>query len=125
MNWLNVNVTKLRDDVFAGATPEELGIWLRLVAYCALMENGGGIIGCEPWTERQWQTTCGISKAEVDVKSRLWRFGGNEGVLWVYGYPKEQEAVLKAKRAGGKRGARKRWKPKNVVHLEADNEGVL
>lgn len=120
MIWLNVKVAMLHDEVCASATPHELGIWFRLLAYCASQENGGTIMNCIGWTDRQWWVAAGISKAELDqTKSRLWTWSGVQtGVLWVYGYPKDQEAIVKAKREGGKRGARKRWKPKNVVKIQ-------
>lgn len=125
MNWLNVNVTQLRDGMFGGADPTEIGIWLRLAAYCASQENGGVILGCVTWTERQWQTTCGLSLEEVQRPSRLWQWGVARELISIYGYPKEQEAIMRAKRAGGKRGAKRRWKPKNIVHMKGDSEATL
>jgi len=120
MIWLNIEISQLHDEVLSGASPEELGIWLRLMAYCASQENGGTIMNCIGWTDRQWWVAAGISREELEgLKSRLWTWSGSQvGVLWVYGYPKDQEALMKAKREGGKKGARKRWKPKNVVKME-------
>lgn len=110
MDYLNVHVPLLRSDLFADASPEDLGVWLRLSAYCAQQENGGQIIACAEWSDHKWLMTVGIRKADLDRQSTLWTWANSQpGVLWVTGYPKEQEAKLKAQRKGGKIGAKRRW----------------
>ncbi|HXJ42849.1 MAG TPA: hypothetical protein VNH18_26445 [Bryobacteraceae bacterium] len=127
MNWLNTFLPQLRDDRFSGASTEELGVWLRLVAYCAAMENGGSIVGCGSWTEQQWPVAIGISKEAVQFQRErgLWEWNPPHTSIWVYGYPTEQETRMKAMRVGGKRGARKRWKPKNVLPIQQKSAGDL
>lgn len=122
MNWLNVSVTTLHDEVFLGASPCEKGIWLSLMTYCVSMENSGSINGCGPWGDRQWMTACGLSKADVDSESRLWTWNPMRGCLFVYGYPIEQQEKVKALRKAGRKGARLRWKPKNVIQIQDKSE---
>jgi hypothetical protein len=73
MRWLNIEIANLRSPAFVGAEPVERATWLSLLAYCSDQENGGVIAECRSWKDRQWQQTCGITQAEAQAKSGLWK----------------------------------------------------
>jgi len=80
--------------------------WLQLLAYCAEEENGGRIAGALNFSDTLW----GLMGVTVDAVNRanwLITFEGDSAV--VFGYPVEQESVIKAKRTGGKKGADARY----------------
>lgn len=106
MNWLNIHTDTLRSQEFLGAEPVERATWLALLGWCATQENSGVIKGAKSWTDRRWQQTCGVTKAEADTKSELFLFEGES--LVVSFYPVEKQAEVVAKREAGKRGGRPR-----------------
>lgn len=106
MNWLNIHTDTLRSQEFLGAEPVERATWLALLGWCATQENSGVIQGAKSWTDRRWQQTCGVTKAEADTKSELFLFEGES--LVVSFYPVEKQAEVVAKREAGKRGGRPR-----------------
>lgn len=108
MHFLNLKIPQLEQGAYAAASNEEIGIWVRLSAFCATQENGGKIRGCRDWNDRQWMVAAALSQADVVRESKLWKFDA-AGNLLVLDYPVKQEAVQQAKRKGGKAGAQKRW----------------
>lgn len=102
MKWLNIEVAILRSPKFIGAEPIERATWLSLLGYCADQENGGRIQKCSTWKDRTWQQTCGVTAAEVALKSTLWHWEDVD--LLVEFYPIDKEKELKAKRLAGAKG---------------------
>ena len=104
MNWLNIYLPDLHSAEYIGSEPRERAAWLNVLGYCAEQENGGRIVGCRGWKDRQWQQTCGVTLKEVEAASKLLVWDGQD--LTVVFYPIESERVLQAKRVGGSRGGR-------------------
>lgn len=114
MNWLNLELTQLRSEVYLGSEPIHRATWLNLMAYCADQENGGLITDCNEWGDRRWLQLIGVTKDEVFTESKLWKVGDDGIRLW--GYPRSQEIAVQAKRKAGKGGGR----PKKVNSTSAD-----
>lgn len=108
MNWFNVSVDILQRPEFTAAEPAEVGIWLRMACYCAAQENGGIIRDCRHWTDRQWLIAAGVTKADVDTETKLWRWNAAGGIT-VLNYPTEKEREVQLKRKAGKATAKRRW----------------
>lgn len=109
MTWLNLNAAVfLRSPEFLGCSPAQNGVWLRLVAYCVLQENGGTIKDCAAWGTRRWEQIIGVTLEEIQDQCELWKWDGH--TLAVLGYPAAREAQEKAGREGGSLGGRPRKK---------------
>lgn len=115
MNWLNIDISLLRSAEFDGATPEQQATWLKLLAYCADQETSGIIRDAHRWRDSQW-LRIGIQPGFLDQSCPLWRI--EVGHLRVWGYPIDQEKVIRSKRKGGQKGGRHRWDNK-VVEMPA------
>jgi hypothetical protein len=110
MNWLNIYTPILRSPEFIGSEPVARATWLSILAHCVEQENGGIIQGCADWKDRQWQQTCGVTRQEVDEANLLCRWEGDD--LWVFAYPHDKEAEVKAKRDGGRKGGQSKTQAK-------------
>lgn len=104
MNWINIHVETLRGSEFVGAEPVERATWISLMGWSCSQENSGRIENCKDWTSRKWQQLCGITLEEVQMKSELYKFEGED--LIVHFYPMDQQESVEAKRRNGKRGGR-------------------
>lgn len=102
MNWLNIKNSFLRAPEYIGCEPTARATWLNVLSYSTEQENGGRIVGARKWKDRQWQQTCGVTVAEVDVSSPLLTWDGDDLVVW--NYPTEKEAEVRVKREAGKVG---------------------
>ena len=111
MNWLNIHTDVLRSVEYLGAEPIERATWLSLLGWCATQENGGVISNATQWNDRKWQQICGITKKEVETKSELYEFIGND--LFIHHYPLEAQTAVVAKREAGKKGGRPKKKTTN------------
>jgi hypothetical protein len=100
MNWLNIPIAVIRAPEYAGSDPVPRATWLNLMAYCAEQENGGRIVDARRWKDRQWQQTCGVTLAEVDEECELWRWNGDDILVW--GYPEDKEAEVRQRRDAAK-----------------------
>lgn len=109
MQWFNLHIPLLKSDEFSEAEPWEVGVWLRLMAYCCDQENGGKILGCSDWSEKKWLITCGVEKEDLQKPSQLWTWAvAQPGVLWVHSYPGSvEDRVRKARYAAQKGGQSK------------------
>jgi hypothetical protein len=107
MQWLNVELALLRGPELSTATPAELGVWLKLTAYCAANENGGLIAGAATWNDRHWLIRCGVTGKEVAGVTNLLKTEGND--IRVAFYPSEKEEEVKRNRENGKRGGRPKY----------------
>ena len=110
MNWINIQTATLRSPQFIGSDPTARGTWLAVLGYCYEQENGGKILGCIGWKDRQWQQICGVTRNEIDGSSSLMQWQGDD--LCVWSYPIETEDELKAKRAAGSKGGKARSQAK-------------
>ncbi len=123
MKWLNLPVELLRSQPYSGASSEEVGIWTRLMLYCCEQENEGIILDCSDWSDRQWATCAGVTKAEIATPSKLWATRSN-GSIRVIGFPHEKLSEINAKRRAGKHTAALRWKKKIVRISRVENSSV-
>ena len=117
MRWLNIEIANLRSPAFVGAEPVERATWLSLLAYCADQENGGRIAECRSWKDRQWQQTCGITQAEAEAESGLWKWHGDQ--LVVEFYPFAKQAEVQAKRSSGSMGGKASGEARREAQLQA------
>jgi hypothetical protein len=77
------------------------GVWINLLLWCAEQENSGIIPGAASWSDEAWGML-GVVKENLRYASSLLGFTATD--VYVWGYPRDQEDVIKAKRAGGKKG---------------------
>jgi hypothetical protein len=118
MEWLNLHTSTLDAPEFVGAEPHERSAWLCLLRFCIGQENGGVIKGCRDWNDRRWQQMCRVTQEEVSADSDLWKWKGNNLVVWAYPLTKENE--IRSKREAGKATAAKRWaKADSSAHSSA------
>lgn len=111
MEYLNINVSILDSEEFLDAPSDQHSVWLRLMRYCAVQENGGCIPGCRTWSDQKCLMVLRCTRADLDVHSQLWVWENDD--LEVEFYPAEQEKALRAKRRGAKEGSRRRWTGKS------------
>ena len=107
MEWVNINVATIDSAEFVGSDPVERSAWLCLLRYCCGQENGGRIAVARGWKDRQWQQLCKVTLREVQHDCRLFRWDGDDLIVWAYPLDKERE--VRAKREAGRRTAGKRW----------------
>jgi len=105
MNWLNLEVKTRTAPQFVGSEPTKRATWLCLMLYSAEHETGGIIANVTDWGDRRWMQTCGVTKAEINTPSELWKTNDSDLILW--GYPTEKENEVAAKREGGRKGGKK------------------
>jgi hypothetical protein len=106
MNWLNTPTRIIHSPEYVGSDPTERATWWNLMVYCAEQENGGIIQGCRNWKDRRWQQTCGVTAEEAGMACDLWRFDGDDLLVW--NYPAEKEVEVQARRDGGRKGGTRR-----------------
>lgn len=124
MQWFNLHIPVIRSPEFAGAESWEVGVWLKLVTYCCEQENGGQILGCAEWTDRQWMLSVGVSLSELKKDSQLWTWAvANPGVLWVHAYPEDQQARMEHMRNGGKKGGKSKSEAKTAASKANGSSG--
>lgn len=111
MEYLNINVSILDSEEFLDAPADQHSVWLRLMRYCAVQENGGRIPGCRTWSDQKCLMVLRCTRDSLHTESRLWGWENDD--LEVEFYPDEQEKALRAKRRGAKEGSRKRWHAKS------------
>lgn len=122
MKVIPVWPAQLRAVKFSNSGLGERATWLRVLARCVEVENGGRISGCGCWDDRRWQKLCGVTKSDIEAAPLLLRREGEDLIVW--GYPAEQgqdpvkraagckggsartEAKAKAAQANGRRGGR-------------------
>lgn len=112
MEWLNLKTAALRDPRLLLAEPVVRATWVWVLAYCVEQENGGIIKGAASWSDREWSITCGVTKTEVFACPRL--IAIKDADIHVWGYPTDQQQVVRAKRDGAKRAAIARWSKEKV-----------
>jgi hypothetical protein len=127
MKWLNLETKVRTAPEFVGADPANRATWLCLMLFCAEHENGGTVQLCGGWGDRRWMQTCGVTKQEVHELCDLWRWVGDDLVIW--GYPVERELEVSAKRIGGRLGGKRSGYARNKGCGEGElrplREGLL
>lgn len=96
----------VRSPEVMGSDPVARATWLLVSCYCADQENGGTIKACRGWKSRVWEQLCGVTKEEIEASPLLLKWAGQD--LVVFGYPDDQERIMRAKRDGGSAGGKKR-----------------
>lgn len=104
MDWLNLHYSILDSPDVIGSTPTERATWLFLLRLCIGQENGGRIKGAKGWGDRKWQQVVRVTLREVQQKTTLWGWNGDD--LIVSYYPIEKEEEVRRNRDNGKRGGR-------------------
>ena len=112
MEYLNVTIAFTRSPEYIGSEPVDRATWLNLAAYCATMENGGVIAGCQGWKDRRCQQTLGITRKEMLSECELWSWQGED--LRVHFYPIEQEAIVIRKRGTARNNGKLGGRPKTT-----------
>lgn len=102
MNYLNIDVGLISTDQFLGATSAQIGVWAKLMRYCAIEENSGVIIECENWNDLLWFAKARVRKSEIKHDSPLWEW--KYGNLCVWGYPLHQQEKAQANRKSASLG---------------------
>lgn len=124
MFWINISVPSLKRPEFIGSEPSARAAWLCLLAYCADQENGGLIVGCRAWKDRQWQQTCGVTLLEVDNAEPLLMWEGDDLRIWNYPCDKEKEVQERREvaRENGKRGGRPKKPTSEPTSVISENQ---
>jgi len=107
MKYISYETSLPRAEAFVDATPAQIGVWFRLMTYCAEVENGGEISHCQQWTDKKWLATCGLTRKEVMAKNPLLRWRGD--TLIVELYPIASEERNTEIRETRQRAAHARW----------------
>lgn len=123
MKYLGILTSARTAPEFIGVEPVQRATWLCLMLFCAEHETGGVIAGCRQWGDRRWMQTCGVTKAEILVESTLFRFAGNDLVVW--GYQDEYEASVLARREAGRKGGLRSGEVRSKHRSEAPCEAQL
>ncbi len=122
--WEQETHTILRPEM-AAADSLSLGVWLRILNYCAIQENGGRIINAATIfllqegelitkalldrANRALSTTLGITRDELDHALQNSTIVYLEGTdLCILNYCHREQSTLAARREGGKKGGRPR-----------------
>ena len=120
MIYINLKTSTLRSAEYIGSEPTARATWLNLLCYCCEQENGGMIVDCVAWKDRQWQQTCGVTLSEVQEKSALWQW--NDDHLSVLFYPLDKQTEVQAKREAGRRGGQRSGQSRREALSEAQPE---
>lgn len=107
MQWLNLEMSVLDNEAFACAQTADVGTWLRLMRYCCVQENGGRIRDAKNFDERKLMFLFRLTKSEINQKSELWEWQGNN--LRVNYFPSAKLKEILLKRSSAARASKIRW----------------
>lgn len=107
MKYLNLPTALCRDEQILRATPEQIGIWFLLLAYCHEQMNGGAIKHCHEWPDAMWQRIAGTTAAVIGQDAPLWHWSSM--VLCIHHYNQEAEDAYRKKQRMGKVYVERRW----------------
>lgn len=96
MKFCNINLSVFNQPEFSAASNKQIGIWLRLYAFCADLENHGIITAAGGWTDIHCKRVLGCCRKDLD-KSPLWHIKPS-GVLDLYHYNIVAEDFSKKRR---------------------------
>lgn len=96
MEYAKLQGAFLRTARFRDADMAARGAWATLIVHCADQENGGRVVACKAWTDRQWLSRTDCMRGDVDhlVGSELGRWDGEDLVL--DGYDRVAEGTFHA-----------------------------
>lgn len=124
MEWLNLHLSVMDSTEFVGSDQIERGTWLCLMRFCAGQENGGLIVACRTWKDRQWQQQVRVTLREVTrANPKLWEWQGDD--LQVFFYPLEQEQKLRAKRDVARENGKAGGRPKKNPHETEEKPSLV
>ena len=123
MDWLNLHASTLDSPEFVGSETAERGTWLSLLRYCIGQENGGTILCCKSWKDRQWQQLARVTLREVSSSSRLYWWDAE--CLNVWGYPKDKESEVIRKRETARLNGKTGGRPSISSSLGGEKEPTL
>lgn len=92
MNYFSTDVATLADFTFRRSSFVDRGIWITLISFCSMQENGGRIKDFEQWSDHECIAVLGISKDAIAGVHHLWEIKGSDLVVWRY--PKGDESAL-------------------------------
>jgi len=118
MEWINIHVSVVDSPEFKSAEPVDQATWFKLLRFCCGQENGGIIEKAVVLGDRQWQALACVTLDEVQKKTGLWQFVGDD--LEVNFYPETEEKRVKSMRRGGKIGNARRWGKKKSTDSPPD-----
>jgi len=107
VNWLNIEISKLRAPEYIGHEPPQRAAWIQVLAWCCEQENGGRIPGAAEWGDRRWMQTCGVTRKEVQAAKGLLNFEGDDLTVW--GYSTEKQDEVQQRRMAARGAASARW----------------
>lgn len=116
MEYINIHSSTIDSVEFQACTDIQQATWLKLMRFLCGQENGDRIKAARTWSDRTWVRTCAVMPSTVKRGCALWGWDGDD--LQVKFYPYDAEAVMKAKRTGG----RNRWKQQAGV-LTGEQKG--
>lgn len=96
VKYVNLAISSLSEPEFSEASLKQIGIWLRIYAYCATLENHGLIMTAGAWSDSHCKRILGCSRKELD-KSPLWHINAS-GALNLFHYNLIAEGFSKARR---------------------------
>ena len=114
MEWIKLPIDKvLRHPSMIGEEPATRSTYIYLLAWACSQECGGTIKGCADWSDRRWQQTAAVTKAEVEdlCATDMASWDGEDLVLWWY--PEEAHAKVIANRENGKKRRKTKEKGEN------------
>lgn len=97
MQFVNIDSRVFYQPEFTDASLEQVGLWIKLYAYCSREENSGIITLAGSWSESHCQRLLGCSKANLMAPCPLWHIRG-AGVLNLYHYNLQAEEFSRQRR---------------------------
>lgn len=124
MKYLNLPVSLSHDAMILRSTPEQIGVWFLLIAYCHAQMNGGCIKCCHEWPDEMWQRIAGTRAAVIAQDSPLWHFSSM--VLIIHHYDQEAEDSYRKKQRMGRVYIERRWaahRAKKIIQITSNGSG--
>lgn len=111
MKYWEQETSVLVQPEMAAADSTSIGVWMRILNYCAIQENGGRITNAATTlrSERALSATLGITRDELEhalEHSTIVFLDGTD--LCILNYCHREQSTLEARRTGGKSGGRPR-----------------
>lgn len=109
MEWFKLYVRDLSNQLLLAADDAAVGAWVRMLAHCYDLENGGRFAGCSEYSARQWLSVAGVDRKAVDrvVSAGLATWEGDG--LQVHGYDVDAQKKATARSQQNRELANRRW----------------
>lgn len=121
MKYANIDLAALTEPEFSEASLKQIGIWLRLYAYCATIENHGLIANAGAWSTAHCKRVFGCSRRDLD-RSPLWDMRPS-GQLSLYHYNLVAEGFSKQRRKVARLGGQQRSDSKTAAARSNGEKG--